>query len=400
LYVHSHANLPGEDPRVAVRGFREGDELTLRLLAIDPMLLIEDRGAKVRSLLTPVSTRTRPGAAAALRSAKVRQVREWTHRVRNRDAEGAFYDYVRLGAIPQGVYLVTATGAKDEGLGWLMVTDLAVVTKAAAGRVIAFSTNLRTGAVVPNADLVFYSGVKPIARGKTDGQGLGTFNLGKVNDQAAVVARRGQSVTFLHFDPQGAAEGQRYRVFTYTDRPVYRPGHKVRFKGVVRRLQGDGYAVPSPRTVQVQVKDQLDTVLYDQDVRLTDRGSFAGQVDLPSEVQAGLYTLRVKIDGEEHADEFAVASYRKPEWKVEVKTPNPRYVRGERIPVTVHAEYYYGAPVSEGKVRYTVYRSQYWSWYGEGEEEYPVEDGEDGYSAGGEVVDTGEKPVGPDGTVE
>ena len=49
--------------------------------------------------------------------------------------------------------------------------------------------------------------------------------------------------------------------------------------------------------------------------------------------------------GETHVDVFAVASYRKPEWRVDVETPKKSYIRGESVPVTVRGTYYYGAPV-------------------------------------------------------
>ncbi|MBI3912327.1 MAG: hypothetical protein HY320_15520, partial [Armatimonadetes bacterium] len=196
-----------------------------------------------------------------------------------------------------------------------------------------------------------------------------------------------------------AGARQRYRVCLYTDRPVYRPGHRVRFKGVVRRLETSGYAVPSSPTVLAEVRDEQETVFYRDESALNERGSFAGEFTLPVEARSGYYTLSVRVDGEEHADGFVVASYRKPEWQVVVSTPKRCYVRGERVPVTVHAEYYYGAPVVNAQASYTIYRSPSWSWWDE-DQESDFEENEE-YSGGyGDVVETGEVTTDQSGNAQ
>src|SRR5205814_4199768 len=42
-----------------------------------------------------------------------------------------------------------------------------------------------------------------------------------------------------------AAEQGGDRLFLYTDRPIYRPGHTVYWKAFARRATGDGYAIPA-----------------------------------------------------------------------------------------------------------------------------------------------------------
>ncbi|HTE21324.1 MAG TPA: alpha-2-macroglobulin family protein, partial [Armatimonadota bacterium] len=259
--------------------------------------------------------------------------------------------------------------------------------------------DLRTGKPVPGVALSVFRGSTAPTRATTDARGIADLRLsGAAGENAELIARKGRSIAFSRFYPFGwdASGRKRYRMLPYTDRPVYRPGHKVRFKGVVRRLEGVGYSVPSSRSLDVEVRDGQDTVLFEGDATMNERGSFAGELSLPREAQGGSYTLSVKIDGEEHTDTFAVASYRKPEWRVDVETPRKSYVRGERVPVMVRATYYYGAPVVEGKVRYTVYRSRYWAWAGEDEELAPDE-GEGESGAYGEVVETGEAATDKDG---
>ena len=73
---------------------------------------------------------------------------------------------------------------------------------------------------------------------------------------------------------------------------------------------------------------------------------------------------------------FRVEEYKKPEFEVKVEAPTEPVMLGEKIAATVKAKYYFGAPVTEGKVKYKVTRTSYsadwypvcpWDWfYGRG----------------------------------
>ncbi|MBM3458865.1 MAG: hypothetical protein FJX77_10085, partial [Armatimonadetes bacterium] len=73
---------------------------------------------------------------------------------------------------------------------------------------------------------------------------------------------------------------------------------------------------------------------------------------------------------------------------MEVKTSADHFVRGDRVPVEIWANYYFGSPVVGGKVTYTLFRDRYWSWWDEEEAYLGPDDVEEG--ASGEVVDSGE----------
>ena len=399
LYIHRHANLPEDEPRAAIHGFKQGDALSVRLYSVDPNTLLDGHGSELRKLLQPVSRTGSPGTFRALQGGKLKLVREWAHRIKRRDAEGVFYENLEIGKLPSGVYLLSAHGAKNDALGWLMVTDLALVTKSVRGNLVAFTTHLKTGEPIPNAELTLYRGGNRLLRQNTDAQGLlrATLNTAN-NEEVSAVARRGQSVAFMNVSPFGDGDTDRFRVFTYTDRPVYRPGHRVRFKGIARVLRGSGYALPEAGSVQVRVLDDQETEIWSGHPNLNERGTFAGEFDLPSEAHSGPYSIETRIAGERHTDEFTVASYRKPEWKVEVKPEKSSYVRGDQVPVNIRAEYFYGEPVVNGTVRYTVYRAPYWSWRDPDEDadDSDTDDGASGYS--GDVVAQGTLTTNNDGS--
>lgn len=396
LNVHTHAFLPDDNPRVAIQGFRQGEAVRMRLLGVDDSQLLLDNGSGLRGLLTPVSRSGKRGAFRSLTGGKAKVLREWTHAVKNLNGEGVFYDFERLGRLKPGIYLVEAHGTDNNALGWLMVTDLALVTKSVDGNVLAYVTDLRTGAPRPGARLTFFNGRARLAGATTGGQGLAKLRLGTAPGMPVeAIAKLGSSLAYSRFYPNGyGGEPRRYRVLTYTDRPVYRPGHRIHFKGVVRVLNGASYSLPDAAPVRIQVTDEQGTGVYEGEVPMSARGTYHGSFELPDAALTGMYTIEATVGGETHPDTFAVAAYRKPEWRVEVETPRKSYVRREMVPVTIRANYYYGAPVVEAKVTYTVYRSQRWSYW-DGEEEYAGEEG--GFY--GDVMHTGEGITDQDGAL-
>ncbi|MFN3650204.1 MAG: alpha-2-macroglobulin family protein [Armatimonadota bacterium] len=394
LNIHQRACLPEERLKVSLHGFRQGDRIPMRLYAVDTALLVREHGSDLRALLSPVAATAQPRSFPILKGPHVRRVREWVHAVRQRDAEGVFYEDERLERLSPGIYLVEAEGERQAALGWMMVTDLALVTKSRPGRVLTYAVDLRTGSPVPGAEVSLIGESARLGGRQTDARGLADFPI-NANGRVDVVARRGDSLAFTQ-SWTGGQETLTHRVLTYTDRPVYRPGHRVQFKGIVRRPSGSTYALPSSQTVGVGVTDWQGTSIWEGDVPLGESGSFAGAFQLPAAAAGGWYTLNVSLGEEVYSDGFAVASYRKPEWQVDVTFPRDHYIRGDRVPVSVKASYYYGAPVGYAEVNYSVYRARRWSWW-DGEEAGAEE--EDGYAdTYGDLVTEGTLRTDADGT--
>jgi uncharacterized protein YfaS (alpha-2-macroglobulin family) len=395
LNIHQHAYLPDQDPRIALNGFRQGNSVRVTLYAIDRVSLLRDYGGNLRSLLSPISSSGGPETLKALKERRFKQLKTWTVDVSKMDAEGVFYTYDQVGALKSGVYLVGAAGAKSSAYGWMMVTDLALVTKSAEGQVVAFAADLKSGKPIAGASLTVFAKGKVIAKGATRANGAAEFHLAQRVENVDAVAVRGESLAFNTLNPFGYGESREYRAHTYTDRPVYRPGQKVRYKGIVRKLERIGYSVPQSRSGTLELQDPDGTTLFTEHVTLGPTGAYAGDFELNPEVRSGSYNLVFKIEGEEHWASFLVASYRKPEWKVDVTPEKRQYVKGEAVPVTVSATYYFGSPVVDGTVSYTVYRTPYWSWWADDDEGYYEPDEEPGDY--GDVIAEGEAKTDADG---
>jgi hypothetical protein len=164
----------------------------------------------------------------------------------------------------------------------------------------------------------------------------------------------------------------RHVVAALTDRPTYRPGQTVQFKLIVRKLAPsatDGrpqsfraedfdvaarLTLPAAATeVPYELLDPRGRVVATGRVTLNDYGTAAGQAELNAEAPAGAYTLRVRVGGAERLvpEVFAVRSYRRPHFELEVRGVPAKARAGTTIRVEAAARYYFGKPVAAGRLR-------------------------------------------------
>ena len=98
------------------------------------------------------------------------------------------------------------------------------------------------------------------------------------------------------------------------------------------------------------------------DLVTSDRGTASGEFHLAEEPPLGLYRLRVRLPAGGRVlrtqwAAFRVEEYKKPEFEVKVEAPTEPVKLGEKITARIVARYYFGAPVTEGKVKYKVLRT-------------------------------------------
>ena len=266
----------------------------------------------------------------------------------------------------KGLFLVEAAHRELRAYTLVMVTDLALVSKTAPGQILLYVANRTSGAPVEGATAVVFNNHKEMARGETDASGVfqSTFENIKVEDAIMVAGKdediAATSVESFFFQDSSATE---YVGYVYTDRPVYRPGHTVEFKGILRARKADRYSLDVPDPVTVEITDSRNKTVFQQKLKLSSYGSFHGALALGALSRLGYYSIVTHIGDKEIYGGFEVQEYRKPEYEVTVATDKARYLQGESIQAAVNARYYFGAPVARGKVKYSIYRSGYYFPY-------------------------------------
>ena len=83
-------------------------------------------------------------------------------------------------------------------------------------------------------------------------------------------------------------------------------------------------------------------------------GGFDGSFELPSDAALGVYQVYIPRRG---GGSFRVEEYKKPEFEVTVAAPARPVMLGEKVAATIKANYYFGGPVAEAKVKYKITRT-------------------------------------------
>jgi hypothetical protein len=323
---------------------------------------------------------------------------------RTRDTE---YQEIPVDLLDKGLYLLEVANNGLRAYTLVMVTDLALVSKTAPGQVVLFVARRDSGSPVEGATAVVFNNHQELARGTTDASGVfqSTFQQIKV-DNSIMVATAGKDVAatsvepFFFFDTSATD----YVGYIYTDRPVYRPTHEVNFKGIVRARMGGKFSLDVPGPVTVEVTDTNQKTIYQQKLELSPFGSFHGTLTLGPLAALGAYGITAHIGDKQVYGSFEVQEYKKPEFEVAVSTDKARYLQGETIQGTINARYYFGAPVSGGHVKYSIFRSGYQFPYWRilwGDEEFEGDEGEGNYNEDyfGQEISQGTGQLDADGVL-
>jgi uncharacterized protein YfaS (alpha-2-macroglobulin family) len=275
-----------------------------------------------------------------------------------------------------GIYYLAAgspEGARDGQI--LISTKIALTLKRSSRQALVWATSTEDGQPVAGLALTLYDGEgQVVASGISDEEGIFAADVPSSVDQLHV-AGKDEGVVALCSDGwrEGVepwrfedvlwsweSEQSEYRVQLYTDRPTYRPGDRVNFRGVLR-LDDDGeYSLPPVGTdVHVTAANYKDNLIYEEELETSPFGTVHGSFLLNEEVVPGEYFLEAAVDGEHHQIVFRIEEYQEEQFAVSVVADQPAYGSGDVISATVRAQYSFGAPVVGAKVEYTVYSSEY-----------------------------------------
>ncbi|MCH2210264.1 MAG: MG2 domain-containing protein [Fuerstiella sp.] len=154
------------------------------------------------------------------------------------------------------------------------------------------------------------------------------------------------------------------KVYVVTDRPVYRPEHEVKFRMWIRQPRfHEKEARYAHTSFVLQVYNPRGDVTEERSVTTDRWGGIDGTWPVPADAVPGSYTLAIcRNDNRSNkpaigSGDFQVEEYRKPEFEVSIDAPDEPVKPGETISAVINARYYFGAPVSNGRVRYRIERT-------------------------------------------
>jgi hypothetical protein len=291
-----------------------------------------------------------------------------------------------IDGLAAGVYLIEATDGTYKAYTVAIVTQMALVERTLNDHAELFAADRATGAPVAKAEVALWADGRQQSNGMTNGDGLASLATnasgGKAIDNVWILARHGQDVAIV--TPWSYSFGQdrpsNLQAYIYTDRPVYRPGHTVHIKAVIRQEQNDEQVLPAVKTVKLTVTDADNKAVFTQDMPVSAHGTVAADLTLASDAGLGYYSIGVTSNGNEvNQGSFYVEEYKKPEYQVTVTPTAPRVLQGNKIQAVIDARYFFGEPVANAKVKYVVHTSQHYWW-----NEEDTDDSEDADQAASE----------------
>lgn len=167
------------------------------------------------------------------------------------------------------------------------------------------------------------------------------------------------------YDPEYNAT----RIFTITDRPVYRPEQMVQFKAWVRHAKYDQADTSSfaNEEFRVMIHNPKGEKVLEKNFTTDEYGGLAGEFFLQKGTTLGVYNIGIDRPGKGGVGgggNFRVEEYKKPEFEVKIEAPKEPVRLGDTINATIDARYYFGAPVTKAKVKYKVLRTTHSAnWY-------------------------------------
>lgn len=359
IYASQRVWTTGDDPQVELHGFRAGDVVNVEVDRVRFQSLLE-AGNFTKAV---AALRTREGFTVpeSLEKYSSKEV-EFRHKVKNKDSEGAFVEPLTLSSLPEGFYWVKCSGNGTKAAAYINVTNIALVTKTARGQALAYVTDLVTGVPVEGARIWSQATSKRIGSVVTDASGLAQTTYASVPDQedarACIIAVHGKSTGLVGVYTSEDSENSGGAKFVlYTERPIYRPGDEVQFKGIVRRRAGMSYLRPASGTVNIQINDTDDEPIAKFPVKVSDHGSFNGHFTTSKEAGPGLYRIVATGFGGRGSHFVDMVAYRKPEMSIQVKPVKPYYFIGDQAGVSVKCAYYFGGPVVGAKLSIQVSKS-------------------------------------------
>ncbi|MCP3964912.1 MAG: hypothetical protein GY750_11080 [Lentisphaerae bacterium] len=311
---------------------------------------------------------------------------------------------VQLPVTKGGAYLLEAEVADGNTVRMIIwISELAIVKRPVPSGTLVMVTDALTGKPIRNATLNFFGyRLDYIRNDKNSKQGQrynlktdqfhiesgedGTIllkgDLFKRGYQYSIRAKSGERTAIMGFEyfyesnskPQLSNDEK--RIYCITDRPIYRPGQTVNFKYWLRMVgygQVDYLKGMTGKEVEVIISSPRKKV-FQKKFTTDNFASFDSSFTLPEDADLGEYSISIKNVGGYAS--FRVEEYRKPEFEVKVEPAGKNYMLGDNLKVKIKADYFFGVPVKNAKVRYKIYRSavkksllppEPWEWlYGKG----------------------------------
>lgn len=281
------------------------------------------------------------------------------------------------GRLEPGIYALDLRAPGVEHDRWahrklLVVSNYNVTLKTSQGEAWAWITDLSTGQ--PDRGLALTlraSDGATLGTATTDADGLARFTLDSTaHDALYIVAQEpfvlggsgwdwAAGISPWDFGLEMEYATGAHRAHIYTDRPIYRPGQTVYFRGILRAEDDMHYRLPSSGSIEVVIYHAAGEEIYREKLDLDEFGAFHDELALDDGAPLGEYAINATLGPETFYANFQVAAYRPPEFEVIVTPEQADVVSRRATSAEVEVRYFFGGPVADAEVEWNVLSATY-----------------------------------------
>ena len=142
---------------------------------------------------------------------------------------------------------------------------------------------------------------------------------------------------------------KKFRIYLSIDKPRYQPGQKINIRALVLELPS--LQPVAEKEIVLEVQDAKGNKVYKQEGKTSKYGISSGVFQLADEVNMGTFKVKAVLGEKEAARDVEVKKYVLPKFKISFKTDRKFYAPGDTVKGNVQVNYFFGKPVSKGKVK-------------------------------------------------
>ncbi|MBN2319183.1 MAG: hypothetical protein JXR49_08895 [Acidobacteria bacterium] len=275
-----------------------------------------------------------------------------------------------------GTYLIVASARADfskddnslQGM-YLTISDLALISRKRSDGLEVTVLAGSSGKPVTDAEVILYradyrEGHRKYDSKRTDERGMVQFLGSEKYIRYFLVARNGDQLTYSlpqNYDRQEKPE-RLSATLLYTDRSIYRPGQTIHWKAVLyRNDDSDASFSTYPDTnLVVFLKDGNGQEVASNTVTSNSYGTVSGKFTIPEGRALGQWYLESSREGQTRV---RVEEYKRPTFEAEMLDPDAPLRLNRPATLKGEAKYYFGLPVTEGRIEWQVYREPVFPWW-------------------------------------
>jgi uncharacterized protein YfaS (alpha-2-macroglobulin family) len=294
----------------------------------------------------------------------------------------------QYGKLPPGAYWLALsspqiTHTATPAYHMMIVATANLLLKTSPNEIMAWVTDMQSGAPLAKQRVRFYQGEERslIGEATSDAQGIARlpYALKNLHEEIFAVLQTDEAFGLGYslwsegilphdFNLNANFDPIPLEVYIDSDRPLYRPGETVHFRGVLR--ESENYTLAGIERVRVEVRSVQYKAIYTEELPVNEFGAFNGSLSLASDTSLGNYMVSITVPNGTQTWHnypyrllFTVAEYRTPEIQARLTATQPEVARGDKIEMTLQSSYFFGGAPNKAAVRWTAVDAPYYFRY-------------------------------------